>query len=438
MWLLPVFSAVARTATRVYYRLRIGGGPVPPEGPALLFANHPNSLLDPALVVAAARRPVRFLAKAPLFTDPLVGWLVRGSGSIPVYRRQDDPERMEQNRDAFSAAHEALAEGAAVGIFPEGMSHDEPSLAPFRTGAARIALSAALRTGGAFPLVPVGLVFRRKDVFRSQARVTIGTPVMWDDLAAAGDAPEAVRELTARMEEALRTVTLNLERWEDEPLVEMAWKVWSAEFGPPASDAERMLRLREGTRRLAELRQAADDRWEGLARDLSRHGRLLAKMGLSPAGLKGDPGVGEAARWTLVRLPVVTPLALFFGIVGAVVFWPPYRVTGWITGRMKPDPDVVATTKLLTGIPTYLAWILILAAGVWIAAGPVWGVVAAVLLPVFALVTLDMRERWRENLRIVRLFFVKRGRADRVGELRARQQELAERLAQVMAPAELP
>ncbi|MDQ3556229.1 MAG: 1-acyl-sn-glycerol-3-phosphate acyltransferase, partial [Gemmatimonadota bacterium] len=143
MWLLPVFGHLASLAARTFYHLRISGEPPPSAGPVLLVANHPNSLLDPALVAAAARRPVRFLAKAPLFSDPRVGWLVRGSGAVPVYRRADDPSAMGRNDDTFRAVWEALALGDAVGIFPEGTSHSAPGLVTLKTGAARIALGAA-------------------------------------------------------------------------------------------------------------------------------------------------------------------------------------------------------------------------------------------------------------------------------------------------------
>ena len=99
MWLAPILSQVSNAALRVYYRLHRGGGTVPPNGPALLVANHPNSLLDPAMVALAARRRVRFVAKAPLVTDPLVGFLVGGAGSMPVYRKADDanPERADSS-----------------------------------------------------------------------------------------------------------------------------------------------------------------------------------------------------------------------------------------------------------------------------------------------------------------------------------------------------
>src|SRR5687768_2432788 len=232
MWLAPFLSHVANAALHVYYRLHRAGSVVPPTGPVLLVANHPNSLLDPAMVALAARRPVRFLAKAPLFKDPLVGFLVRGAGSIPVYRKADDPSQVGRNEEMFRAVHDALAGGAAVGIFPEGLSHSDPSLAPLKTGAARIALGTLASHNVRVPIVPIGSVFRDKNVFRSEALVTVGQAIAWDDLSAdTADDGQAVRELTQRIDRALRDVTVNLDRWEDAALVELAEAIYAAEFG---------------------------------------------------------------------------------------------------------------------------------------------------------------------------------------------------------------
>ena len=217
MWLLPVFSGVCSAATRLFYRFEVRGPAPPGMGPLLLLANHPNSLVDPALVSAAAGRRVRFLAKAPLFAHPLVGWLVRGSGAIPVYRRQDDPTLSRRNVEMFAAVFSALSEGAAIGIFPEGLSHSQPSLADLKTGSARIALGFAARSGRQLAVVPTGLVFRDKGRFRSQAMAVHGEPIVWTDLARCGDQDvEAVRELTRRIDAGLRQVTVNLESWEDQ------------------------------------------------------------------------------------------------------------------------------------------------------------------------------------------------------------------------------
>ena len=248
MWLLPTLSRLSRLAAHGFYRLTLTGDTVPAEGPVLLVANHPNSLVDPLFVACAAGRPVRFLAKAPLFDHPTVGFLVRGSGAIPVHRRKDDPGRMEQNEDTFRAAYDALARGSAVALFPEGMSHSEPSLQPLKTGAARIALGAREAGGPPFPIIPIGIVLRARETFRSEALIIVGQPIEWEDLGRLGvEDRKAVHQLTDRIDEALRGVTFNLERWEDEPLVSTAEAVWAAAADAVCiSVAEETIGIKEG------------------------------------------------------------------------------------------------------------------------------------------------------------------------------------------------
>ena len=333
-WLLPLFPPLARVAARVYYRLTLAGERVPGRGPVLLVANHPNSLLDPVLVQAVAGRPVRFLAKAPLFSDARVGWLARGAGAIPVFRAVDDPAQMGRNEDTFRAVHAALAGGAAVGIFPEGLSHSEPALAPLRTGAARIALG----VGRAFPVVPVGLVFRAKDVFRSEALALVGAPVAWDDLASCGaEDTEAVRALTARIDAALRRVTLNLEQWEDRPLAECAVRIWEAEHGAPPEPGGRLARLEATTRILAAVRERGDAAGLALAADVRAHCTRLARLRLRPADLRADVGLGRGVSWGARRLPLVLPLAAAVALAGFALFFPPYWLTARLAARLAHD-----------------------------------------------------------------------------------------------------
>jgi glycerol-3-phosphate O-acyltransferase/dihydroxyacetone phosphate acyltransferase len=427
MWLLPFLDRVAAFAARTYYRLTVAGGPVPAAGPVLLVANHPNSLFDPALVAAVAGRPVRFLAKAPLFTHPAVGWLVRGSGAIPVYRTSDDPAQVHRNEEAFRAAYAALAEGAAVGIFPEGISHDLPALAPLKTGAARIALGAARHCGGAFPIVPVGLTFRGKQRFRSEALALVGEPVPWADLAREGVTTESVRELTRRIEGALRNQTLNLASWEDAPLVEWAVAIYAAAYGARAAPAERVRAEREAAAALAYLRAQEDSEWAALAREVARHARVLRTLGLRPADLAPSPGYTAALRWT-ARQAAFLLLTGVLGVFGSVLFYPPYRLTGLVVARIGPTPDSRSTYLALGGALFFTLWIVLLAAAAAVLGGVAAGVGALLLLPAVALVTLAFRDRWADTRAVARRFLLLRGRAALRRELAERQQRLAERL----------
>lgn len=429
-WLHALLPHASRVAAFVYYRVRYGGDPVPRSGPVLLVANHPNSLHDPMLVAAAAGRAVRFLAKAPLFDDAKVSWLVKGAAAIPVYRRADDPAQMDRNEDAFRAVYAALAAGSAVGIFPEGLSHSEPALAPLKTGAARIALGGAALAGGAFPVVPVGLMFRRKDVFRSEALVLRGGPVRWDDLAARGPGDAAaVRELTDRIDQALRHVTVNLEQWLDLPLVECAVRVWDT--GHPGADEPggRVTRLKITTGLLAEARRTGDEAALALAARVETHRRRLERLRLRPADLAADVGVSTALAWSVRRAHLVLPLAAMLGVAGVIAFHVPYWATGRIVARVPLRVDERSTWKLLIGIGVYAAWLVLATVVAAVVGGWRAGVAALVLLPAVGVVGLAVRERWRGAWADAQRFFLLRSRRRLVASLVGEQAALAAGLA---------
>ena len=426
MWLLPLFPRVAAFATGTFYRTTITGGDIPRDGPLLLVGNHPNSLLDPLFLAAVARRPVRFLAKAPLFSDPWTSWAVRAVGAIPVYRPRDNPALVRQNENMFRAAHDALLAGAAVGIFPEGMSHDAPSIAPLRTGAARIALGARSQLGRAIPIIPVGLVLRNKEEFRSGAHVLVGEPVAWEDITDTEDSSDAVKELTARIDGSLRAVTLNLEQWDDSALIAAAEAVFVSEHGTGAEFDTQVDRWREAARILSSSRREGDTEAADLAREIRRHARALRALGLEPADLHAGTDLRAAARWSVGRLTL--PLEVAVAWVGAVLFWAPYRLTAAVVSLASPDGASRASVKLVTGTALFLLWIGLLTAVVWIGAGWLAGLVALMLLPVLALATLALLEKAGDAWSDARRFFLLRSRAETLDDLRARQADLARRL----------
>lgn len=335
---------------------------------------------------------------------------------------------MERNEEMFRAAYAALADGAAVGLFPEGKSHDDPALATLRTGAARIALGAYALTGRAFPVVPVGLVFRHKEAFRSSALVLVGSAVRWDDVAGLGASDEAaVRTLTSRIADGLRQLTVNLEKWEDEPLVDCAMGIWETELGAPPDEEERMARFGATTRVMAAVRRSDDAVGMALEREVEAHRRRLKLLGLRPADLVSDVGLTRGATWALRRvLPL--PLEAAVATVGWLLWWPPYRLTGAIVHKIQPPINQISTHKLLAGIVCYALWLLALAiAGaavfnMWVGLGVLLGA------PVVGMVGLVIRERWRGATRDAQRFFLLRSRRVLIDTLRATQRDLGVRL----------
>jgi 1-acyl-sn-glycerol-3-phosphate acyltransferase len=89
-----VIVALLRFALRIYFRrIEVTGlEHVPHDDPVIFVLNHPNALVDPVFLLCLAPRQVSFLAKAPLFRYPVIGYLVKELDSLPVYRRQDEGE----------------------------------------------------------------------------------------------------------------------------------------------------------------------------------------------------------------------------------------------------------------------------------------------------------------------------------------------------------
>jgi 1-acyl-sn-glycerol-3-phosphate acyltransferase len=393
-WLLPALAPVCSAAVRAFYRFTAEGDP-PREGPVLFVANHPNSIVDAIVVAASVGRPIRFLAKATLFDEPGLGALVRAGGAIPVYRRQDDPELTDRNARVFEAVHEALASGDAVGIFPEGVSHSEPALAQLRTGAARISLGAAERRGIRFPIVPVGIVARQKQTFRSQCAALVGKPIPWDDLAGRPESEvEAVRELTDRIERGLRAVTVNVERLEDRRIVECAEAIFASEQKLDTSQETLSRRLREASETLTRLREADPERVERLYADVDNFAWTLDVLGVRPRDLDREARLHSTLGWAakvLGLLCVGGPIAA----AGHVIFFLPYRLTDWISTRPQIRLERQSTWKLLGGAVLYVGWIALLSLAAGIALGPKWGLACAAALPLLAIVTQLVRDHWR-------------------------------------------
>jgi 1-acyl-sn-glycerol-3-phosphate acyltransferase len=191
-----VLRAWARSALYVFYRSEtFGRERVPTDRPVIFAANHSNALGDVAVVVASTPKFPHFLATETWWKRRPVRLLFELGGVLPVRRRADGPDP-RGNEETFAVCFRALAAGAHLVIFPEGVMHPEPELLPLKTGAARIAIGASAH-GTEVAIVPVGLVYEERGRWRSHAVVRFGEPIFVDERC-------DVRALTDRLAAALQ------------------------------------------------------------------------------------------------------------------------------------------------------------------------------------------------------------------------------------------
>jgi glycerol-3-phosphate O-acyltransferase/dihydroxyacetone phosphate acyltransferase len=409
-WVARAIARATGWAVGTFYEHDHVGADVP-SGPVLIVANHPNALIDPVIVFRVAGRPARPLAKAPLFSHPLIGPLLEGLGGLPVYRKRDDPALMHLNDTTFDAAIAALHDGDVVQIFPEGTSHSEPSLAPLRTGAARIALQSEERAGWTLGLqvVPVGLNYARKKMFRSRALAVVGEAFGVGDLRSVHerDAADAVRLLTERITAALEGVTLNLSTLEDHRLIDVAERLYVRSRGAPTEDYDRLAarfpRLRQFAEGLAWLRAHDPERHVRLRTAVDDYARRAERLGSEGDHVPTRYRPGGVASYVIVHgiaLGVGLPLAA----LGALAWGIPYLLPRLVLRFVRVTEDAVATYKLIISLVffpvAYVVWIVL--AGVYV--GTAAAVTTGLLLPILGAFTLRWGLRWERVKADARVF----------------------------------
>ncbi|MCB0345296.1 MAG: AMP-binding protein [Bdellovibrionales bacterium] len=112
------------------YRMRVVGAEnIPAQGGALIVCNH-VSFVDPALLLGAVRRPIRFLMFRPLYEAPLFHPFARAMQAIPI----SGSDGHEKVAEALAEARRRVEQGELVGIFAEGGITRTGHLLPFRSG----------------------------------------------------------------------------------------------------------------------------------------------------------------------------------------------------------------------------------------------------------------------------------------------------------------
>ena len=383
-------TALLRLCLRIFFRrIEIEGLERVPAGAPVIFAsNHPNGLVDPLFFLCFSGRRVSFLAKAPLFHYPVIGWIVRKLESIPVYRKQDGMGG--SNEETFATARAVLREGGAIAIFPEGTTHDDPQLRELKTGAARIALGAGVAD---LVIVPAGIYYTAKHVFRSAALVVFGEPIAVRGAAAASAAE--VEALTVAIDAGLDAVTLQADSHAALDLIKRAEDIFTAnEEQPLAEELELRRRFVEGYHYL----HAHDPvRLERLQSAIAQFEAELRDARLDVHELK--PRI-SAAR--VFRVLVLLPVAL----IGAAVSFPAYLLVGALAHRLsKGESAVRATIKFLAALLLYPLSYAIVAVIIGARFGWWYGVLAGAVLPFLAYLALRVFEDIDDVIGDVRALF---------------------------------
>jgi 1-acyl-sn-glycerol-3-phosphate acyltransferase len=340
---------------------------VPLTGPVLFTSNHPNSVTDAFVLGASVRRKVNFVATVRLFRLAPLRWLLTQCGVIPINRVKDGARAMRTVLDTFKACFRVLEQGEAIGIFPEGITHDDPQLKTVKTGAVRMALELEHRHAGRLGLliVPVGLTFSAKERYRSEVLVNFGEPIRVGGFL--GGYPEKKRDclhaLTTELERRIQALILHLPKLERARIVEAVRRLYLDRLRVGNRILHEPVRPKVGELLLTQaIAQAVDftyahhpEQAATFAKKLDHYEHGLKRLRLSDEELAHFPDkrhlVWQSFAWTLLGV-VLAPVAAY-GWLHRLL---PILMVNWAIKRfaqLSVNKTHVSTTAILAGTASF-------------------------------------------------------------------------------------
>jgi len=143
-WTYTFVRILISLPTLLIYRVRaIGRENVPKHGALILAPNH-FSQMDHFFIGLYLRRKIRFMAKSQMFGPPVLTYIYKHGGVIPIRRGKHDEK-------AFETAFEVLGQDEMLLIYAEGGRSRSGELGEPKPGVGRLALESGA------PVVPVAI-----------------------------------------------------------------------------------------------------------------------------------------------------------------------------------------------------------------------------------------------------------------------------------------
>ncbi len=337
---------------------------VPASGSVLFVSNHPNSLTDSFVIGASVPRKVNFIGTVQLFSFKPVKWLLTQCGVIPINRAKDNPRAMRSVADTFEAVFKVLERGEAVGIFPEGITYDDSALKEVKSGAARMALELEHRHGGKLGLqvVPVGLTYSAKEIYRSDALVNFGDPIVAAEFLEGYEQrrKECVVRLTEEIERRIQSLIVHIPQLEETRVVAGVKRLYFEKLlvgnriasEAVTGQAKDLLLNQQIAAAVDRIYRTQPQRAAAFAVKLDAYERWLARLKISDAALELFPQrtklVAWACWWALIAV-LGAPIALY-GWLHRLI---PYALIRWSTRKFTlPDrrKAQASTTAIAAGV----------------------------------------------------------------------------------------
>ncbi len=419
---------------RLYYRdVRIRNQEfLEHEGPVILIANHPNTLMDAWMIGHVCKQPIYFMAKSTFFSSRFRRWLLGKLNMIPINRKSDGTTRGISNADSFEACYRVLEEGKTLVIFPEGTSIPELKLRELKSGTARIALEAEKRNGGKLHLkiIPVGLFYSQLEKFRSSVMVTVGKGIKATEYLEAyqENASLAAKKLTTRFREQLERVLVTVENDEQEAFITDLFQVLRTK--------EDATHVEKGAQLMKKIKSSIEEHQlmrPYLIREIQE---LLLKIKWQQEKLAiHSDFISRRFRSRLYLMQIgLSLLFLFLGLplylFGVIHNYLTYKLIDLLVPKISRFIEYHAALNILLSLVlyplTYFGWIELLK---WYLHPPLWGIILYFIsLPLSGMFAHRFAHYFKRTGQKRRYLFLIYNQKEALIELQKNKQELEKKL----------
>ena len=316
----------------------------------IIIANHPASFLDAMVLAVFIGKPLHFYVRGDIFSHPLARWVLSQLHMIPIYSLEHGLHNLEKNKHTFERGQQLLRNGNMLLIFPEGFSRFSKELAPFKKGAARVALQTAFEDQFnqdlQIQIVSINYSFHG---FRSTLNIRIGDSMELDKYRASylSQPNLAIATLNKDMASLFRENVIHVKQGERTAHVESLMRISLED----EHDGEHYF-LR--SRNICDCISGIDEQtFEYQKNRLQEFEGLIKKYKLSyGAVFKAEPKINQRSFLLLISLP--------FALIGFALWYGIYFIAKWVADKTVTREDFY--TSVFCGVIGVLGfiWLMLL------------------------------------------------------------------------------
>ncbi len=215
--------------------------------PTLFLPNHQNTFLDALTLAVSTRRMTHYMARADIFTNPKLIWLMSTINLRPIYRIRDGKKAVAKNQQVFSELQSFLNDGECVMIHPEGTHSLKYRLKSLHSGFTRLAFGFLEKyPDQQLDIIPVGINYSNHTDFRSSASIHYGQPTDARHYFEMEDRNFAIQQLRDKMEKEIRQLVVHIEPEDEyEEKVEQL-RAAGADFSEMEATREKLQKIQGG------------------------------------------------------------------------------------------------------------------------------------------------------------------------------------------------